>query len=144
MKTEEATYSGIKVSCTEFDAWRGSKLALRVLKVVGPTLAALSSVKSVGDLQSMGSALLPKIAEALTSLDTDEAMNLMGDLLTGTEAWLESGKRVPLIGQIAINQVFSGKLKALFQTVFLAIQTNFADFFDGNVLAEQATELSAQ
>ena len=132
LKSQTDVFDGVTFTTMQFPAFQGLKLVARLVKVAGPTLAAMA--QGGADL-SNPAAVLPQIAESLLSLDTDEAVRLCMDLLKNTSAVLPGGATVPLLAQHDIDLVFSGRLKVLFDAIVVAIKVNFSDFFPAGAMS---------
>jgi hypothetical protein len=132
MKTETIEIDGITFIIQQFDAWRGGRMFLRTLKLLGPTLSGFVGLNPEMDIREA----IPEIAESLQSLDPDEGMKFVGEMLECVIASIvdpQLGQRqIGLIGQQKITQVFNGKLVTMFKVAAASIRVNFADFIPGN------------
>ncbi len=70
----------------------------------------------------------------LAGLDGPKARKLVLDVLECTTALVRNpvAKLILLNTQVSIDQVFSGRLKLLFEVVAHAIEVNFGDFSEGS------------
>ena len=132
MKSETIEVGGISFIVQQFDAWRGGRMFIKTVKLLGPALASLAGMNQDMDM----SAAIPQIASALQDLDPDEGMKFVGEMLEVVIACVidpQLGQRqIGLVGQQKINQVFSGKLLTMFTVAAHSIRVNFADFIPGN------------
>ena len=129
IETQSKTINGIEFRTNQFAALRATPLLIRLVKAVGPALAALRGMMQA-EVSIAG--LGPALGDALGALDPDDATRLIQDLLKSTKAIVDD-KVVELNSENAINKVFSGKdsLQTMFEVVGFVVEVNFSGFFAG-------------
>lgn len=144
VKQEKRVIGGRQTTCTQFGAMRATGLAVRLMKIVGPSVAHLLSadVQSVEDLLKKQVDVGLVVAQLFHSLDEDTTLQLIRDLLSGVVV-VHNGAIVELSSDDAINMVFTGKLKLMLESVKFAIQVNYGDFF-GDASAQGGSQSASQ
>lgn len=132
IKQETQHIAGRETTSVQFTAMRATGLAVRLLKLVGPSIAHLVSadVKTVEDFMKKDVDLGLIVADLFNAADERTVSELVRDLLANTTV-VHNGALVELSSEKAIDVVFSGELGALLSTVKFAIRLNYADFFAG-------------
>lgn len=126
-KTETTTIDGVEYTTTQFSAMHSFGVLAELVKVAGPAIAVLTTAEQGQEITQ----LAPALMGALGGLDPEVAKNLVLKLLAMTYAIVDD-KKVDFTNQKAIDRVFTGNLKALFQVVGHAISVNYSDFFAGS------------
>jgi hypothetical protein len=126
-ETKTQIIDDIEFRTTQLPAMRAYPLLLRLAKVAGPALSALSAAGAEADVAT-------HLSDALGTVDPDAATALSVDLLRSTRAILD-GKPVDLSSEAGINKVFTGRLPTMFKVLAFVVQENFAGFLDGSALA---------
>ena len=121
LKTVTLTVDDVEFSTTQFPAMKA--------------LEVMVSLQRLATANVSPNAQISQAAPALMSgLDGASAKKLVLDLLQCTTALVRdpAPKLIQLTSQQAIDQVFSGKLKVLFQVIGHAIEVNYGDFNEGS------------
>ncbi len=116
LRTESREIDGLLITVTQFPALKALGLATRVAQAIAPALVN-------GVVPTSGVALL------FAGMDAEQTVKLSTDMLAGSTARVD-GREFALIGQAAIDEVFSGRLPTLLKAVMYAVEQNFSDFFD--------------
>ncbi len=127
LKSDTLELEGIRFSTQQFMAMRSFSLLARLTKTVGPALGALMKLNPASQLEDVGS----ELAAAFSTLDPDEATKLVPEILAMTSALID-GKQSLLNSTSAIDNVFSGRLKTMFQVLAFVLKCNYADFMPGS------------
>ena len=129
---KSVTIDGVEFQTDQFPAMHALEVLAQLVRVAGPALSILSSANPETELSD----LAPQLGAALSGLKPADANELVRKLLSQTRAFVQAkdgGTRiVELTTEEKINQVFSGKLKVLFQVVGHSIRTNYGDFSEGS------------
>lgn len=136
LKTEQLVEDGITFETTQFPAMRAYGLMTKLLKTLGPAMAVLSEV----DAESQMATLAPMIGGALANVDPVDAQKLIVEILSGTTAQISDalgGRLVSLDSAKVLDDVFSGRLKVMFQVAAHALKVNYSDFFGAAAPAAQ-------
>lgn len=143
-KTEDRDIGDLKVTTIQLPAMRGSRLRLRLLKMLSPLLGALEG-KKLDDVMKLDvSDLAPAIMAAASQLDdaTHDALILQILLCTSVQTTDASGKQIrfDLTSQSTIDQAFGGDVDALWSAAKFALEVNLGgNFFRRDVATpEQA------
>jgi hypothetical protein len=122
-QVEEKVIGGDTFEVTQLGAISGSKVLVRVLKILGPAFAS----KDVGKMD------VGKMFEALQEDDLDYLVKAFGPMT------LVKGK-----GQLSdiFDLQFAGKYKDMFTWLFFCLQLNYGDFLKGG-LASAAVQAVA-
>lgn len=132
IETKSTSIDGVEFVTTQFDAFTALEVLAKLAKVAGPLLSMLGGMNPDTPLSSIG----PQLAQAFQGLKPSEASDLVLDLLKQTQAIMRDKtgalRVVELNTKDRINQVFSGRLKLMFQAVGHSIGANFGDFTAGS------------
>ena len=136
IETKEKEVGGSTYSVTQMPAIRALKVQARLLRLIGPSFAAMIAS---GDDSS-----IPMAITLLTDkLDEKTFENLVLELTQGVR------KDGIELTRSKIDLDFAGNLNELFRVLQFILEVNFADFFqEGGIIAElkktadQATQLS--
>jgi hypothetical protein len=124
IETKEKEIGDAVYSVTQMPAIRALKIQSRLLRLVGPSFAAM--------IASGEDSSIPMAISLLTDkLDENTFEKLVLDLMQGVRkdgAELTKGK---------IDLEFAGNLNELYRVLQFVLEVNFADFFqDGGIIAE--------
>jgi hypothetical protein len=133
LKTEEATLGEFRFTCTQFPAMRGTVLLARLVKIMGPALAALMKLDPNAALTD--TAVVGELSGAFAALNPDEIPPLVAQILQCTSVATEDGTIIALDKPTSIDLVFSGRLFLMFQAVGFALRVNFGNFSAGSAPA---------
>jgi hypothetical protein len=100
-----------------------------------PCMKALEIMVSLQKLGSSGAPGNAHISAAMAGLKPEEAGKLFVDVLQCTTTIIETpqGKRqITFNSKDALDKVFSGRLKLLFDVLEHAIEVNYGDFTEGS------------
>ena len=130
LKTESITLDEVIFETTQFPAMRSYALLIRLTKVLGPALSALTGIDPGTRLEDLG----PVLGLALGDLAPAEAQSLLLEVLASTTAQVveASGPRLVRLGTpVTIDTVFSGRLPIMFRVLAHALKVNYSSFFEG-------------
>lgn len=116
----------ILVKSTQHAALPAFRLMGRLGKLLTPALAGFKGIKFKSDVSS----LAPVLAALFERLDPSESDSLAIQVLCNTLV-VTGGKATTLATATDINNVFSGRLLAMFKVMAFAVEVNFKDFFLG-------------
>lgn len=135
LKTESTTVDDIEFKTTQLPAMRAFALLARLVKLIGPAMGALAGMDMAADLTTAA----PALAGALSGLDPDEATELARQILVNTTALVRDQggglREVSLNSNESINQIFSGRVRAMLTVLVHAIRVNYQDFSVGSAPA---------
>jgi hypothetical protein len=137
LRSETREIEGIVVTATQLPPLRALALMPRLGKVMAPLLA-LDGVTAETDVES----LVPVILKVLDSLEDDQAVALVRDLLASSTAQLD-GKLYPLNTDSMLTGVFGGNVMAMVKAAVFAVEVNFGDFFAKGLAAKRASNQAA-
>lgn len=127
IETKEKIIGDSTYAVTQMPAMRAIKLQARLLKLVGPSLAAMI----VSDPENPDSCLPMAVGLLADKLNPDDFENLVITLLQGVR------KDGVEISKDKANLDFAGKLNELYLVLQFVLEANFSDFFqDGGIIAE--------
>jgi len=132
IKNESRIIGGRQTTSSQFPAMTATGLSVRLIKLIGPSLAHILSadVQSMEELMKKNVDIGLIVADLLMALDEDKVLSLVRDLLKNTTV-VHNGALVELGNDVTINMVYTGDLGSLMDTVRFAIQLNFANFIKG-------------
>jgi len=132
IKNESRIIGGRQTTSSQFPAMTATGLSVRLIKLIGPSLAHILSadVQSMEELMKKNVDIGLIVADLLMALDEDKVLSLVRDLLKNTTV-VHNGALVELGNDVTINMVYTGDLGSLMDTVRFAIQLNFANFING-------------
>lgn len=138
--TQTKTIAGLKVTSTKLPVMLALDILPELLGVLGPSFAALSTVKMTSNVGELGDAI-GAIAARLTG---GQLAALAPRLLAGTSIVVPdtSGKpqKIDLVGGTdAINAAFEGRANAFLPTLRFAVEVTFKDFLDVSALSDAPT-----
>lgn len=143
LKSEPVEIAGTTYETTQFPAMRAYGLLTRLVKAIGPALGVLASADKETQLADMG----PVLGAALANVSPSEAQGILVEALAATTAVFkgENGamKLVELTSTAKIDEVFSGKLKTMFQVLVHALKVNYGDFSEGSDPAAPTDQASS-
>lgn len=126
-ETKEKTIDGKLVSVSQFPARRALHLKIRLIKLLGPSLAQLlakTKNKKV-DLNASLEEFTPAIEKLTAALDPDVFVDLVLELLSMTRV---GGREVvPLF-----DTEYAGNLMFVYKMVWWVLEVNFGNFFGQN------------
>lgn len=128
IETKTREIRGLQVHTTQLPVRKAYKLAPKIGMIIAPALGELPEGL---DLESDVSALGPAFSKLFSALDDAEQDNLMEALLQGTSVVVPNIGMLSLSTPEHIDTAFAGNLMALMQTLWFALEVNFADFFEG-------------
>lgn len=135
-KQEERTIGDYNVTTVQLPATRGSRLRVRVLKLIAPALGQLRG-KKIDDLKAIDIAdFAPALQEIMGQLDdqTQDALMLEVLVCTSVIAQGPSGQiKYDLTSKPIIDQAFDGDVDALWGAMKFALEVNLRGFFNASV-----------
>ncbi len=121
---EKKSIDGITFEVTQLGFKKGRQLFVRLLKLVGPSLAHVAdSAKSIKEIP-----LVPMIKAAVERLE-DEDFDWIADVLGETTRFSENGTQWPFLNAANREDLFAGRLTLFGRWVWFALEVNYADFF---------------
>jgi hypothetical protein len=143
-KQEEREIAGLKVTTIQLPAMRGSRLRVKLAKLIVPVLGAFkgSKLSSVQDVMKMDIAdLAPALVAVASQLDDTAHDTLMLELLICTSVVRDDGSgkalKFDLTTKQIIDQAFDGDVDALWKAVAFAIELNLGNVFSASTGNEQ-------
>lgn len=132
LKMETRIIAGCDVRSQQLPALASFNLMTKLGRIITPVLDKidLSNISMESDI----GALTPALAALFSNMDSDESGPLLCEILATTSVTLDDdeGHRIEhLTNREAINRVFSGRMRMMFEVIVFALKVNFADFFDG-------------
>ena len=133
LQKKEKQIDGIAIAVTPFPVWHAFELKLRLAKKFIPAIAQLGGA---GDnLLDMNIAnFVGALENLLGIIDVNEFMKLVGELCEWVEVKNEKGQMQFLapgkeVNQAVLNDVFAGKISAIYKIIFFVLEVNYPDFF---------------
>lgn len=141
LKTETRKIAGLDVRSTQLPALASFNLLTKLGRIVAPVLKEIDidALNMDDDI----SVLAGPLAALFAALDPDDSGPLLREILSQTAVTMDDsdGLRLEeLTSGDAINRVFAGRLKMMFEVVVFALKVNFSDFFDGAPDLESSAE----
>lgn len=137
-KQDTRTIGGFELTTIQLPSVRGSRLRVRLLKLLAPAGSALAGVlkgKSPEDLKTLDVGVIaPALMAIATQLDDGIHDSLMLQLLVCSSVVVDgpAGKiKVDLTSMQAIDQAFGGDVEALWAAARVSLEVNLGGFFDG-------------
>jgi hypothetical protein len=130
LKREEEEIDGFRFTSVQFPAMYSFGLMARLVKSVGPAISTLMELGPDADIAEHA----PMLAQALSTLDPDDAQKLVLEILKSTSVLVptdKGDKRLEFSDRTKIDEFFTGKLILMFKAVGFALKTNFSDFLSG-------------
>lgn len=134
VETTRRQLSGHAYEVTEFPARQGLRLQARLLRIVGPSIAALgaealqgaqpSDVGSLLDVDISSEALTRAVGELVARLDEQRVERLILDLLGQTT---RDGR--PVGEETEFDAAYTGNYGELLRAIGLVLEVNFGSFF---------------
>ena len=141
IETKDKVIGESNYSVTQMPAMRAVKLQAKLLKLVGPSFAAMVAS---GDKENPDSCLPLAVGLLVDKLNADELEKLVLELCTGVR------KDGAELTKSKIDLDFAGNLNELYLVLQFVLEANFSDFFqEGGIIAElikaaQATKVSPE
>ena len=128
IETKEKVIGDSNYMVTQMTALRAVKMQARIIKLLGPSFAAMVSATDKSNPDSC----LPFAISLLTEkLDEKSFESLVLDLMQGVR------KDGAELSRADIDLEFAGKLNELFLVMQFVLEVNFSDFFqEGGIIAE--------
>lgn len=128
LKVEKRDIDGLEVEVTQHPPMAALPLFTRLGRSIGPAFFAVLEHRN--DLLQNAEVMLPVILDVFEKLGGDELQVLARELLRATSVTVD-GKRWSLDGDDKLNNVFAGRLPAIFKVMSFAAEVNFGNFFEG-------------
>lgn len=127
IQTKEKMIGESKYMVTQMTALRAVRMQARLLKLLGPSFAAMISAS---DKSNPDSCLPTAVALLADKLDEKSFENLVLDLMRGVR---KDGSELT---QSDLDIEFAGNLNELFLVMQFVLEVNFSDFFqEGGIIA---------
>lgn len=141
-KQDTRTVGAFELTTYQLPSTRGSRLRVRLLKLLAPAgerLAAVLKGKSFDDIQALDVAVIaPAIMAVAMQLDDTVHDSLMLQLLVCSSVVAEgaNGKvKIDLTSLQAIDQAFGGDVDSLWAAMRASLEVNLGGFFAGRSVA---------
>lgn len=128
IETKEKVIGESNYMVTQMPAMRAVRMQARLLKLLGPSFAA---ILASDDTKNLDNALPLAISLLVDKLDEKTFEQLVLDLLQGVR------KEGAELTKAKIDYEFSGNLNELFLVMQYVLEVNFSDFFQaGGIIAQ--------
>lgn len=122
----DITIGDDRYETTLFTTSKSIKILRRLVKVIGPSMAALFENKDEFGLDDTGP--ITKAVSLLSdNIDKEDVVTLLQDILSNTT---KNGK------PINFDIDFMGQINTLFKVVVFVVKENYGGFFDQNAFAQ--------
>lgn len=127
ISTKEKNINGHDYQVTQFGAMAGIRLAVRIVKTLGPSLAQLGNVKGglaalmESDTSELNIGLM--VEQLLANLDGEGTPKLILDMFGQTQR-----DRVQM-DERGFNDAYAANYMEMAQAIMFIVEVNFGDFF---------------
>jgi hypothetical protein len=135
IQAKHKVIDGIEYTVTQFPARRGFKLKLTLAKKLLPGMSRLldsgTPLSQVMESNIGSGSVVSAIQAAVDSLDEEEAVKLIMELLSSTRRGTKDGRGGLEISEEILDMEYAGNYLALYKVIAYVLEVNYSDFFKG-------------
>ena len=135
IQSKHKVIDGVEYTVTQFPARRGFKLKLTLAKKLLPGMSRLldtgAPISSLMDTDVSGGNVVTARQSALESVNEEEAISLIMELLSMTRRSTKEGRGGVEMTAELIDIEYAGNYLALYKVLGFVLEVNYSDFFKG-------------